>query len=208
MKRNRFGRLQRLLLLAGASLIALVALGYHPNPVKAQQSEIGQTATGSSWRAASFPVENFEEYSSPYGPRGEGEFHYGLDIAAPQGSYIRNWWGGQVVEVINDDRCGTGLVIESGKWEHVYCHMEGQVGQANGRNYLIDREGGIIIWQNEQLNAGVRIGRVGMSGRTSGPHLHWGLRYAENWIDPGTVLRAMYGEQTAALSSRPDSQQN
>jgi murein DD-endopeptidase MepM/ murein hydrolase activator NlpD len=153
-------------------------------------------------------VENFEEYSSPYGPRGEGEFHYGLDIAAPQGSYIRNWWVGEVVEVIDDDRCGVGLVIQSGKWEHVYCHMEGQGGQANGRNYLIDREGGVIIWQGQQLSAGVRIGRVGMSGRTSGPHLHWGLRYADNWIDPGTVLRAMYGEQTAALSSRPDTQQN
>ncbi|WP_044169920.1 M23 family metallopeptidase [Kamptonema formosum] len=207
MKLNRFGRLERLLLLAGASLIALVALGYHPSAVKAQGSESAQTATG-SWLAASFPVENFQEYSSPYGPRGYGEFHYGLDIAAPQGSYIRNWWSGEVVEVIDDDRCGTGLVIQSGKWEHVYCHMEGQVGQANGRNYLIDREGGILVWHGQQLSAGVRIGRVGMSGRTSGPHLHWGLRYAENWIDPGTVLRAMYGEQTAALSRRLDTQQN
>ncbi|MEN9216932.1 MAG: hypothetical protein Q6K90_06380, partial [Gloeomargarita sp. HHBFW_bins_162] len=39
-------------------------------------------ATG-AWHQAAFPVEQFVAYTSPFGPRGE-EFHYGLDIAAPE----------------------------------------------------------------------------------------------------------------------------
>lgn len=202
MKGKSLARLGRVLFLAGLSLIAVVASGYQPDIVKAQTSNRNQLATGSTWQGASFPVENFQEYTSAFGPRGYGDFHYGLDLAAPQGSYIRNWWAGQVVEVIDDGRCGTGLVIQSGPWEHVYCHMEGQVGKANGRNYLIDRTGGIQVWDGQEVPAGARIGRVGMSGRTSGPHLHWGLRYSSQWIDPAIVLRAMYGQQTASVSRR------
>lgn len=195
-------RLGRTILLAGLSLIAVIAIASRPEAVTAQATDPNQIATGSTWQGASFPVENFQEYTSVFGPRSSG-FHYGLDLAAPQGSYIRNWWSGQVVEVIDDSRCGTGLVIQSGPWEHVYCHMEGAVGKASGRKYLIDRTGGIQIWEGQPLNAGTRIGRVGMSGRTSGPHLHWGLRYSNQWVDPAIVLRAMYGQQTTNYSQQP-----
>ena len=52
------------------------------------------------WANASFPVENFQSYTSPFGYRtspvsGKRQFHNGLDLAAPRGSYIRSWWGGQ-----------------------------------------------------------------------------------------------------------------
>ncbi|MBD2043206.1 M23 family metallopeptidase [Microcoleus sp. FACHB-672] len=202
MKGMGLARLKRVLFLAGLSVFAVVALGSQPDPIRAQAGEAQQVATGSTWQGASFPVENFQDYTSAFGPRGYGDFHYGLDLAAPQGSYIRNWWAGVVVEVIDDGRCGTGLVIQSGPWEHVYCHLEGQAGKANGRNYLIDRAGGLQIWHGQQVLAGARIGRVGMTGRTSGPHLHWGLRYSNQWIDPAIVLRAMYGQQRGSVSSR------
>ncbi|MCS6794202.1 MAG: M23 family metallopeptidase [Oscillatoriaceae bacterium SKW80] len=202
MKPNKFTRLVRLGVMAILSLSTILAINLAPKLPLVKASYPSQVATGSSWLWASFPVENFQEYTSPFGPRG-GEFHYGLDLAAPQGSYIRNWWSGQVVEVIADNRCGIGLVIESGSWEHIYCHMEGQVETANGRKYLIDREGGIQLWEGQQVPVGARIGRVGMSGRTSGPHLHWGLKYSKQWVDPATVLRAMYNEQFSSYSSRP-----
>ncbi|WP_370584691.1 M23 family metallopeptidase [Oculatella sp. LEGE 06141] len=156
------------------------------------------------WQGASFPVENFQAYTSPFGyrqsPSGgySQEFHYGLDMAAPEGSYIRNWWGGKVVEVTDNSNCGTSVVVESGSWLHIYCHMQGHVEVANGRRYMIDRSGGIQIWEGQDLPAGTRIGRVGMTGRTTGPHLHWGMKYSENWVDPALVLRAMYSEQQNA----------
>lgn len=183
-------------------LVAINA-GAANDPQQPILQEAPQVAA-TDWYGASFPVENFQAYTSPFGYRQspEGgystEFHYGLDMAAPEGSYIRNWWGGKVVEVSDDSNCGTSVVVESGPWMHIYCHMEGHVEADDRGRYMIDREGGIQIWENQDLPAGARIGRVGMSGRTTGPHLHWGLKYSENWVDPALVLRAMYSTQRAA----------
>ncbi|NJO76423.1 MAG: M23 family metallopeptidase [Leptolyngbyaceae cyanobacterium RM1_406_9] len=160
------------------------------------------------WQGASFPLENFQAYTSPFGyrlsPMGgySQEFHYGLDMAAPSGSYIRNWWSGTVVEVTDESNCGTSVVVESGSWLHIYCHMQGHVESNSQGRYMIDREGGIQIWEGQEVLAGTRIGRVGMTGRTTGPHLHWGLKYNDNWVDPALVLRAMYSEQQTAASTR------
>jgi len=61
------------------------------------------------------------------GPGGALEPHHGIDIAAPLGSPIRNWWSGAVKELINDTACGVGLLIQSGSYEHLYCHLAGTV---------------------------------------------------------------------------------
>lgn len=167
-----------------------------------------QVAVANDWFSASFPVENFQSYTSPFGYRSSPdggysqEFHYGLDMAAPEGSYVRNWWGGKVVEVSDDTNCGTSVVLESGSWTHIYCHMQGHVETSNGKRYMIDREGGLQIMEGQEVAAGSRIGRVGMTGRTTGPHLHWGLKFNGNWVDPAYVLRAMYdSQQRAAMQS-------
>lgn len=173
--------------------------------------EVGNQIAVGSWQGSSFPVENFQTYTSPFGLRRSPdgsytqEYHRGLDMAAPEGSYIRNWWAGKVVEVSDDSACGTSVVVESGKWEHIYCHMKGRVETANGKRYMIDRGGNIQIWEGQTVPAGVRIGRVGMTGRTTGPHLHWGLKYDSQWVDPALVLRAMYAEQSggSSVSVRP-----
>jgi murein DD-endopeptidase MepM/ murein hydrolase activator NlpD len=167
-------------------------------------------ASVNAWNGASFPVEGFQAYTSPFGYRQSAtggysqEFHYGLDMAAPAGSYIRNWWSGNVVEVSDDSNCGTSVVVESGNWTHIYCHMEGHVETDSRGRSMIDREGGIQIYEGQQVIAGIRIGRVGMTGRTTGPHLHWGLKYDGNWVDPAYVLRAMYSGQEAAAQATGD----
>jgi len=163
-------------------------------------------AAVSRWQGASFPVENFQMYTSPFGyrlsPTGSltQEFHYGLDMAAPEGSYIRNWWSGKVVEVSDDSSCGTSVVVESGPWEHIYCHMQGYVTTDHRGRSMLDQEGGVQIYEGQMVPAGARIGRVGMTGRTTGPHLHWGLKYSRQWVDPALVLRAMYAQQARAAS--------
>lgn len=157
-------------------------------------------AAQSIWRGASFPVENFTGYTSPFGyrqhPHGGRRFHYGLDFAAPLGSYVRNWWEGKVMRVASDRQCGVHLILQSGPWHHVYCHLEGQVVlEKTGAWVLIDRPGGIEIRQGQSLRSGQRIGRVGMTGATTGPHLHWGLKYQGAWVDPALVIRAMATSQ-------------
>lgn len=161
-----------------------------------------QLARGSEpWMVASFPVENFQAYTSAYGYRSSG-FHYGLDIAAPTGSYIRNWWDGRVIEVSDNSACGTSVVIQSGDWTHVYCHMQGYVTTERGRKVFVDGSGGLRIAEGQDMYTGDRIGRVGMTGRTTGPHLHWGMRYQGDWVDPGLVLQAMADGQRRGSSPR------
>ena len=143
----------------------------------------------SRWQMGVFPVTSFLAYTSHFGTRtgpwGRVEPHYGLDIAAPMGSPIRNWWAGVVQDVIHDGACGVGLVIRSGEYEHIYCHLAGQVA---GGTY---RSGPVALRQGQRLRTGQLIGHVGMSGRTTGPHLHWGMRHAGRWLDPAQILRAM-----------------
>jgi murein DD-endopeptidase MepM/ murein hydrolase activator NlpD len=199
--------------LLGLSLTSFVTLLPQPAAVQAKiyKSRSQQVATANiGWQAASFPVENFQAYTSPFGYRQSAtggtnlEFHSGLDIAAPNGSYIRNWWGGTVVKVADQGACGSHIVIQSGEWQHTYCHMQGNAGSNSGRRYLIDRQGGILVWEGQQIPAGERIGRVGTTGRSTGPHLHWGLKYAGNYVDPAMVLRAMFSQQQpASRQSKP-----
>lgn len=169
-----FTRSQKILLLFALSL-AIPILGWQQKTVKAQEVQSNQIASRNTWRGASFPVENFQSYSSPFGYRrsatgGAGwEFHSGLDLVAPQGSYIRSWWTGKVLKVADGDACGTHIIVQSGPWQHVYCHMQGQVTTQGDSRYLIDREGGIQISEGQLVSAGSRIGRVGMTGRTTGP---------------------------------------
>lgn len=201
-RQKSFSRSRKTLLLVGLSLASLPNLVWQQQTVNAVEVEAQQVATSNNWLQASFPVENFQAYTSPFGYRRSAtggysvEFHAGLDMAAPQGSYIRNWWSGQVVKVSDGTACGTYIVIQSGEWKHTYCHMKGHVETEGSARYLVDREGGIQMWEGQQVPAGARIGRVGMTGRTTGPHLHWALKYSDNYVDPALVLRAMYAQES------------
>lgn len=183
-------------LLSGSLSVVLMA-----SPQATAQYASVATRSANPWEYASFPVENFQAYTSGFGPRrspmaGASSFHNGLDLAAPLGSYVRNWWHGQIVEVSDHTGCGTMIRVQSGEWQHVYCHLMGRVEVHQGQRYLVDRSGGIVLQQGQQLVAGMRIGRVGMTGRTTGPHLHWGLKYNGVYLDPARVLQAMYGGPT------------
>ena len=183
-----------------AGLLSMTGIGAFLPP--SLQAQYAPTATRQQnpWQSASFPVENFQAYTSGYGYRsspvdGSSQFHYGLDLAAPIGSYVRSWWTGQVVELSDNTACGTMIKIQSGDWQHVYCHLMGRVQGDRNTRYLVDREGGIVLQLGQEIPAGARIARVGMTGRTTGPHLHWGLKYANNYLDPALVLQAMFTTQ-------------
>lgn len=164
---------------AGAALGLGLALTTAASDLRAQPA----------WRQGVFPVASFLGYTSHFGqrvgPGGNLEPHHGLDIAAPLGSPILSWWGGVVKEVINDGGCGVGLTIQSGPYEHLYCHLSGSV---TGGVY---RSGAVALQAGQRLRGGQLIGHVGVSGRSTGPHLHWAVRYGGRWLNPAVILRAM-----------------
>ena len=108
------------------------------------------------WKSGVFPNAVFQGYTSPFGrrrgPDGEPEAHTGLDIAAPLGSPVLSWWMGRVVETIDHGSCGIGVVIASGGYEHIYCHLKSQ-----------------RLRPGQLVRGGQVIGQVGMTGWTTGP---------------------------------------
>jgi murein DD-endopeptidase MepM/ murein hydrolase activator NlpD len=202
----------RLIIVAFISaLICLGIGGIKPKILQASSVRANTQTTVANnvsavWQQGSFPVENFQSYTSPFGYRlspvdGKPQFHNGLDLAAPVGSYVRSWWSGKVTKVSDNTLCGTSLTIESGAWSHTYCHLSGHVEESTKGPYLIDREGGLQILLGQGIPVGARIGRVGMTGRTTGPHLHWTLRYNGNYVDPALVLKEMFKSKASLPNS-------
>ena len=163
-------------------LRALVVLGLIASPLPAQADV--------RWRNGVFPIAVFDGYTSHFGLRrgedGQMRPHNGLDIAASLGSPVLSWWSGHVVETINDSSCGIGVVVASGGYEHIYCHLQQQ-----------------RMLSGQAVRAGQVIGQVGMTGRTSGPHLHWGIQYQGRWIDPALILSVMIRSHRATGAAGP-----
>ena len=84
------------------------------------------------------------------------------DIAAPLGAPLYALAEGIVLAVVDDGRCGTGLVLQTlDGLEWVYCHLSYRdPGLAGG----------------SLVSAGQWVGLVGSTGHSTGPHLHLGLR--------------------------------
>lgn len=96
--------------------------------------------------------------------------HKGVDYAAPVGTPIRAAGDGKVVAAERQGGYGNVIMIQhSQKYTTVYGHMK---GFAKG------------IKNGSSVKQGQIIGYVGMTGLTSGPHLHYEFRVAGNHVDP------------------------
>ena len=124
------------------------------------------------------PLEG--RHSSPFGLRrvfnGEPRNpHSGLDIAAPMDSPIVAAFPGRVVAKNHYFFNGKTLVIDHGMGlTSMYCHM----------NSFADLQIG------DQVEAGQLIGKVGTTGRSTGPHLHWTMSLNGARVDPELFLPA------------------
>ncbi len=109
--------------------------------------------------------------NSGYGPRGAG-FHDGIDIGAPEGTPIHAVEKGEVI--YSDQIRGYGNIViirHAGGIVSVYAH--------NQINLVHD---GQIVEQGEV------IAKVGSTGRTTGPHLHFEIRKNNIAQDPVRYL--------------------
>jgi murein DD-endopeptidase MepM/ murein hydrolase activator NlpD len=106
-------------------------------------------------------------------------FHAGVDLGVAQGTPVLASRGGRVA--VADRMGGYGLAIvlqhEDGTQDTLYAHLSQ-----------------IFVRPGEEIQPGTIIGRVGSTGMSTGPHLHYEARRKEDirWIavDPGTQLEA------------------
>ena len=100
--------------------------------------------------------------------------HYGIDLAAPQGTAIRAPAPGRVTLATSGLHFEGGLVLID--------HGQGLVSA-----YL--HQSRIEVAAGQELRRGETIGRVGMTGRATGPHLCWRLKWRDRNLDPSLLVK-------------------
>lgn len=94
--------------------------------------------------------------------------HSGEDIAAPSGTPVVAMNKGNVVKTVNHFFSGKGVILDHGMGIFsMYFHLS-----------AIDVQSGQTVQKGEVL------GKVGATGRATGPHLHWGVRVNGSRINP------------------------
>jgi len=99
--------------------------------------------------------------------------HYGIDIAAKQGTMIKSSGSG-VVTMAEDDLYYTGgtIIMDHGHGiSTIYSHLET-----------------VMVSVGDKINQGDIIGTVGSTGRSTGPHLDFRVNWFQTRLDPMSVL--------------------
>jgi murein DD-endopeptidase MepM/ murein hydrolase activator NlpD len=101
--------------------------------------------------------------------------HYGIDLAAPQGTAIRAPAPGRVTLAQPAMHFEGGLVLID--------HGQGLITAYLHQSRLEVRRG-------QDLVRGDLIGRVGMTGRATGPHLCWRMKWRDRNLDPSLLVKS------------------
>ena len=118
--------------------------------------------------------------SSPFGPRilpgrpQAGTYHFGIDLPAPLGAPIRAAAAGTVLRIERRGPGGLEMLVQHPGFVGVYSHF-GTIAPPFA-------EGGRVV------TAGEKLGVVGLTGVTFGPHLYFGMFVGDRPVDPAPYL--------------------
>ncbi len=105
--------------------------------------------------------------------------HNGLDIALPRGTPVYAMTDG-IVRLAADNfyYAGNYILIDHGQGlTSVYLHL-------SKKN----------VKEGDFVRKGDKIGEIGTTGRSTGPHLHWGVQWFGKRIDPASLLKLTFNE--------------
>ena len=134
-----------------------------------------QFKTPSTW-----PVPGYTEISSWFGIRVDpvthvpGAMHNGVDIPAPKGTPVVSVSGGLAWVGYDGGGYGNYVVIKDVTYEYYYGHLSS-----------------VNVTTGSQVVPGMKIGEVGSTGKSTGAHLHFGVKLldSDQWIDPMLILK-------------------
>jgi len=142
-----------------------LALGIFAN------TELGRETVPSLWPVRGEITAGFGQRLDPFS--GEGAFHSGVDIAAPCGTGVEASADGLVLQAGPSSGYGNEILIDHGfGLTTKYGHLS--------RVYVV---------VGQRVKQGQAIGAVGMTGRTTGPHLHYEVIVDNIPVNPAKYLR-------------------
>ncbi|EID84831.1 metalloendopeptidase-like membrane protein [Treponema sp. JC4] len=124
------------------------------------------------------PISARFRWSSPYGWREDPiahvkSFHTGTDMACPTGTPILASMSGKVITTGINRVYGNYVIIDHGNgYQTLYAHMSK-----------------IIASKGQWVSQGTRIGLVGSTGYSTGPHLHFTVYKNGKMVNPMSVLK-------------------
>lgn len=120
-----------------------------------------------------WPAPSYTRISSPFGWRmhptlGVNKFHNGVDMAAPGGSPILAAYDGTVVAAGYSGTMGNYIYLNHGSGlVTIYMHASA-----------------LYVSTGQNVSKGDKIAAVGTTGRSTGNHLHFGVRLNGSYVDP------------------------
>lgn len=134
--------------------------------MEAGREKLGRTPTICPVRSGYTLSSGFGHRSDPF--TGRTGFHNGLDLRAAPGTAVVTTANGVVRFVGHNGDYGLSVRVDHGDGiSTVYCHLASAA-----------------VREGEQVSRGEVIGAVGMSGRSTGPHLHYQVLSHEQPVDP------------------------
>ncbi|HEY8580944.1 MAG TPA: M23 family metallopeptidase, partial [Beijerinckiaceae bacterium] len=132
------------------------------------------------------PLPEGAETTSSFGSRvdpflGRLAYHTGLDFRGEHGSPIR--------------ATGDGVVTHAGR--HGGYGLMVEIDHGDGLTTRYAHLSAVLVEEGQRLASGAVVGRLGSTGRSTGPHLHYEVRIDDEAVDPMRFLRA--GARHAAL---------
>ncbi len=124
-----------------------------------------------------WPAPSYTRVSSDYGWRlhptlGVDKFHNGIDLAAPGGSPILAAYDGQVIGAGYNSSMGNYIMINhGGGLITIYMHASA-----------------LYVSDGDMVGRGEKIAAVGTTGRSTGNHLHFGVRLDGNYVSPWNYI--------------------
>ncbi|MDR1898534.1 MAG: M23 family metallopeptidase [Treponema sp.] len=105
---------------------------------------------------------------------GVRRFHAALDLAAPTGTPVKAAMDGRVSYVGADPTYGNFIILEHGNgFQTLYAHLNT-----------------ILVKKDDRVNQGFRIGEVGSTGYSTGPHLHFAVFKNKRAVNPLEYLNS------------------
>ena len=166
------------------------------NPNKTQNTRAADDRKGiNAARATSMDADYFQDdflmptkgcQTGVFGSRRtyngqERSWHKGLDLAAPTGTPIVAPVAGKVTFAADTFFNGNLVILDHGMhFFSLYAHMDKMAVSAG-----------------EMVTQGQALGTVGSTGRSTGPHLHWGFYWKKTALDPKLLLQSNQIENLA-----------